>query len=212
LPPQWASLETDAALYQRVCHGLEIPALISMDNHGSCICKKRKWDVTQETVHHKGVVYGLYQATEVLVEMQKCSECPAMRRRYVRPDARDRGILNYNNSSLFTHELLEDYSSNFTTSETPFVTWVTTLTRRYESRCSSKLFVSEDHFHSAWFCYAGLLSLEDDMACIACGPNLKHVIFDGVTISMSKKYLDDDIQPPTHVHPDSLVRKKVKTR
>ncbi|KAJ7585730.1 hypothetical protein C8J56DRAFT_1053034 [Mycena floridula] len=209
LPPHWASLASDEPLYERTAFGQPIPDVVPMDQYGSCICKGGRWDPFTETIQRKGVVYGLCEAKEVLVEVQKCSICPLIRRCYVGPDARDLRLLNYNNSSLFTHELLEDYCSAFTTSETPFVAWVSMVSRRYESRGSPRPFVEDDLFHSAWFAYAGLLRLEGDMQCSICGPFPRHIIWDGVSITISKKNLSDEMRPPTLCHKDSVTRVNV---
>ncbi|KAJ7589997.1 hypothetical protein C8J56DRAFT_1048168 [Mycena floridula] len=210
LPPEWSSLSSDKPLYERTTFGQPIPDIIPMDQHGSCLCTEGRWDPFTETVQRKGVVYGLYEAKEVLVEVQKCSICPSIRRRYVGPDTRDLRLLNYNNSTLFTHELLEDYCSAFTTSETPFVAWVTMVSRRYHSRGSPRPFVEDDLFRSAWFAYAGLLQLGGDMQCSICGPFPRHIIWDGVSIAISKKYLNDEMRPPTICHEKSVTRENVR--
>ncbi|KAJ7595883.1 hypothetical protein C8J56DRAFT_774819, partial [Mycena floridula] len=211
LPPEWAGLDSDKDLYERTGFSQPVPDLIPMDEHGSCLCKSGKWDPFRENFQRKVVMYGLYEAKEVLVEVQKCDICPSIRRRYIRPDARDIRLLNYNNSTFFTHELLEDYCSAFTTSETPFVAWVTVISRRYESRWSLRPFVEDDLFRSAWFSYAGLLRLEGDMECSECGPSPRHIIWDGVSIAICKKYLNDDMKPPTRCHEELVTRKSVRT-
>ncbi|KAJ7589287.1 hypothetical protein C8J56DRAFT_1048926 [Mycena floridula] len=210
LPPEWSSLSSDKPLYERTTFGQPIPDIIPIDQHGSCLCTEGRWDPFTETVQCKGVVYGLYEAKEVLVEVQKCSICPSIRCHYVRPDTRDLRLLNYNNSTLFTHELLEDYCSAFTTSETPFVAWVTMISRRYHSRGSPRPFVEDDLFRSTWFAYTGLLQLGGDMQCSICGPFPRHIIWDSVSIAISKKYLNDEMRPPTICHTKSVTRENVR--
>jgi hypothetical protein len=39
------------------------------------------------------------------------------------------GVFNFNNRILFTHDLLDEYTSAYTSSETPFVGWVATVSR-----------------------------------------------------------------------------------
>ncbi|KAJ7586167.1 hypothetical protein C8J56DRAFT_1004769 [Mycena floridula] len=194
LPPEWSSLSSDKPLYERTTFGQLTPDIIPMDQHGSCLCMEGRWDPFTETVQRRGVIYGLYEAKEVLIEVQKCSICPSNHRHYVGPDTRDLQLLNYNNSTLFTHELLEDYCSTFTTSETPFVTW------GYDSRGSPHPF----------FAYAGLLQLDADMQCSICGPFPRHIIWDGVSIAISKKYLNDEMRPPTICHEKSVTRENVR--
>ncbi|KAJ7574366.1 hypothetical protein C8J56DRAFT_803143 [Mycena floridula] len=211
-PPAWATLETDRVLYTRKPFGEPLPDRIPLEACARCLCGHKQIDAQGAVITRKALLYGLTESKEVEIELQKCPICPSVRRRYVGPDGRDLGILNFNNSSLFTHELLEDYTNFCTTSETPFVAWVTSMARRYDTRDSPFPFATESLFRSAWFAYARLLVLENDMVCSECGPSPDKVIWDGVTIAFSKKYLNKTICPPTRVHNDSLVRKSVRTK
>ncbi|KAJ7583733.1 hypothetical protein C8J56DRAFT_1054252 [Mycena floridula] len=78
-PPEWASLPTDKVIYERLSFGQPILDLVPLDDHGSCICREGKWDCSLETIQRKAVVYGLYEAKEVMIELQKCRVCPALR-------------------------------------------------------------------------------------------------------------------------------------
>jgi hypothetical protein len=140
-----------------------------------------------------------------MIELQHCSSC---RRRFVGPDCRDLGLFNFNNHILFTHDLLEEYTSAYTTSETPFVAWVAVVSRRYQNHSSESRFVTEQMFRAVWFSYAKLLHLEGDMRCPQCGPSPENTIWDGVTLAFNRKHLLPTLQPPTVLHEDSILREK----
>lgn len=104
------------------------------------------------------------------------------------------------------HDLLDEYTSAYTSSETPFVGWVTVVTRRYEINASEKSFLSEEMFRAIWFSYARLQQLNGDMKCPECGPAPETVIWDGVTLAFSRKHVLSSLRPPTTLDPDSATR------
>ncbi|KAJ6525796.1 hypothetical protein DFH09DRAFT_1095509 [Mycena vulgaris] len=67
------------------------------------------------------VVYTLTKAVRAEIEVQMCHSCSSGQRRYI---GRDLELFDYNNRTLFTHSLFDEYTSAFTSSETPFVAWV----------------------------------------------------------------------------------------
>lgn len=145
------------------------------------------------------------------IELQECMGCPSGHEaHWIGPDPRDIGLFNYDNRLLFSHELLDDYTSAFTTSETPFVAWVSVVSRRYSVHDSERPFVSDDKFRDVWFAYTKLQNLEGDMECPDCGPNPEDVIFDGITLGFQKKFVRSTLRPPTILHPDSIQRDKAR--
>jgi hypothetical protein len=119
-------------------------------------------------------------------------------------------IFNFNNRILMTHDLLDDYTSAYTTSETPFFAWVTVVARRYESQQSEHRFLSEAMFRATWFAYIGLQYLSGDMECPLCGPSPDTTIWDGVTLAFNQKHLLPSLQPPTSIFKDAPIRKHVR--
>jgi len=93
------------------------------------------------------------------------------------------------------HSVLEDYTSSYTTSETPFIAWVTVMARRYHPH----KFISDKRFRSIWFAYAGLLQLNEDMVCPICGPTPKVTIWDGVTLAFGRRHVLPTLHPPTTI-------------
>ncbi|KAK7047773.1 hypothetical protein VNI00_006101 [Paramarasmius palmivorus] len=123
---------------------------------------------------------------------------------FVGPETRDIGIFNYNNNVLFTHELLDEYTSRFASSETPFSAFVQSIGRIYEGRGSK--FIGNDIFRAVWFAYVTLQVLERDMQCPRCGDMPETIIWDGVTLAFSKKHLKDYLKPPTNLEPQAAIR------
>lgn len=211
LPPKWAMLQSDERLYP-------IPRPIredtgnmkyKLDHDSTCLCGNTRtfYDPSQPTVFRQCKLYTLATVFEVEIELQKCSTCPPKRRRYIGPDLRLHGIFNFNNSILATHELLDAYTSAYTTSETPFIGWVTQTSRIYAN--VDTVFMGPDLFRSVWFAFAFLQNLVDDMVCRICKSNPDTAIWDGLTLAFGKKHLRDSIRPPTVSHSESIIRRKV---
>ncbi|KAJ7595956.1 hypothetical protein C8J56DRAFT_1043056 [Mycena floridula] len=156
------------------------------------------------------VVYTLVGAFDAVLEVAECPECNGKRRRNIGPDLHEMGLFNFNNHSIFSHELLEDFVNAFTTSETPFFTWVTMMERRYVT--SQRPFVGYKTFVAAWFGYAELLAFEGDMTCSACGIHPDSLVCDGVTSAFPEKHCLKTLAPPTVIRPVCEVRKSVKAQ
>lgn len=145
----------------------------------------------------KCTVYTLTGAFPVEVETQKCPSCPPAHKRRIGPEPRALGLFNFNNWRIFSHELLDDYTCSFTTSETPFESWVHQVDRRYAATEIPMPFMGSDTFRLVWFAYARLMKLEGDKQCTRCGVYPRDVIWDGVSISFSRRHVKTDLEPPT---------------
>lgn len=146
------------------------------------------------------------RAYEAEIEVQKCPSCPQTRHRYIGPETRELGLFNFNNSSLYSHELLEEYVSAFTLSETPFDPWSKHIGRRYATDAGSVPFVEGKTFRAVWCAYARILDLEGDMSCRRCGESPENIIWDGVTLAYAKRFVTKELRPPTTVDDDAPVR------
>ena len=204
-PPIWASLpEDNPSAHERVPPVLQVPSMIHLDEGARCVCGSSHRTMQKATLQ-ECVVYTLTTAHRTHLEVQPCQKCPPMLRRFIGPDGRQQGLFNLNNSVLFSHDLLNDYTANFTSSETPFSAWVSVMRKRY--LCFGSLpFPHEAVFRNAWFSYAALLQLDGDMKCPKCGPAPETVIWDGVSLSFHRKHILPSLMPPTAVHEKSLVR------
>lgn len=207
LPPHWAMLPSDLALYTCPPPVRTPPSLIKLTTDASCRCIDGGW-----TFYNPGLpvevkrctVYTLTGAFPVEVKTQKCPRCPPAHKRRIGPEPRALGLFNYNNWRLFSHELLDDYTCSFTTSETPFESWVNQVDRQYAVTESPIPFLGSDTFGLVWFAYARLMKLEGDKQCTRCGvyPRRcgvypRNVIWDGVSISFSRKHVKTDLEPLT---------------
>jgi CxC4 like cysteine cluster associated with KDZ transposases len=195
LPPTWVSLPSDPNLYDCAPPVKEVPEFIALDLNSRCLCKMG-YDSLHPMTSKPCIVYTLSTAHTATIELQSCVNC-APHRRSIGPDGRSVGLFNLNNNILFSHDLLDEYTSAFTSSETPFAAWVTTLQRHYDLHQSQLRFVAARTFRSAWFAYTRLQHFEGDMLCPRCGPSPEDVIWDGVTLAFGKRHLLDSIQPPT---------------
>lgn len=159
------------------------------------------------TIYRLCLVYGVTGACKTLIELQQCRSCS---RRFIGPDCRDFGLFNLNNCVLFSHALLNNYTNQYTTSETPFHAWVTSIAAQYEDLGSSLGFVSEEVFRAAWFSFVRLQQLEGDMICPNCGDEPSDTIWDGVTLAFNRSHLLPSLQPPTTILPNAPIREKTQ--
>lgn len=206
LVPRWASLPNDKRAYDQPAPLTSAPGVLKCEESASCACidgKRAYYDPLQTTTVRECTVYTLMEPYRTTIELQVCPRCPPESRRYIGPDLRTRGIFNYNNSALFSHQLLNEYISAFTSSETPIEPWVQQTARRYEDVKAGNAFVGGGLFRAAWFAYVRLMSLENDKCCPRCGDHPESVIWDGVSIAFGRKHVNTGLQPPTISSPDA---------
>ncbi|KAJ7360713.1 hypothetical protein DFH08DRAFT_800158 [Mycena albidolilacea] len=164
--------------------------------------------ITVTCPYYKKDTMGGCQHPIVHLELLLMPTHAQLTRQYIGPDRRDLGIFNYNNRKLFMHNLLNEYTSAYTSSETPFSAWVTVLNWRYElhSGRSEHPFVTAEVFRAVWFSFVGLQYLDGSMMCPQCGPSPENTIWDGVTLAFNRKHLLPSLEPPTVSQPDSTER------
>lgn len=209
LPPSWCSLPSDAHLYPRPQPIEGDPLVFGLDSDLRCACGA-EYDAALPISRVPCVIYGLSKTIDAEIEIQHCPSCDPRRRQSIGPDLRECGLFNWSNQIIFTHDLLDDYTSAYSTSETPFSAWVSAVCNRYQTYASRCPFVSVGLLRSAWFAFVQLQEFTNDMACDICGPNPETVIWDGVTVAFSKKKLVSSIQPPTTTSPHSPSRDNIR--
>ncbi|KAF6755499.1 hypothetical protein DFP72DRAFT_811750 [Ephemerocybe angulata] len=214
-PPKWCRLPTDTVLYDEGYRRDPSGPIIKYhlkdgDSCGLCPNGRAYYDKDQKKHFKKAKLYTLTSLHEVEIEVQKCPICPPKRARLIGPDLRAHGVFNYNNSVLVSHELLDDYTSAYTSSETPFIAFTVQVSRRYGNYDTK--FMGADLFRAVWFSFAFLQAFEDDMACKTCGPTPETVIWDGITLAFGKQHLTNSLRPPTVTHPESQIRTGIKYR
>jgi CxC4 like cysteine cluster associated with KDZ transposases len=211
-PPLWASLPDDPLTYPHAQPLRAVPGILELNDVSRCCCFpiRSAYSPLRPSEHHSCTVYTLTGAHCTRIELQLCPSCPRTLRRFIGPETWDLGVFNFNNRILFTHDLLDEYTSAYTSSETPFVGWVATVSRRYMNHGSERPFVTEKMFRAVWFSYIQLQHLETVLQCHACGPMPQDTIWDGVTLAFSQKHLLPSLQPPTISHENSLRRNEVR--
>ncbi|KAK1221151.1 hypothetical protein PQX77_016050 [Marasmius sp. AFHP31] len=206
-PPQWATLPTDLPHYEQPDLSLELPRTIFLQEENRSLCGLEAISIDgRERCIKQCTIYTLTGAVNRDIELVGCPNCPARKRCFIGPEPRNLGLFNFNNSVIFTHELLDEYTSQFTASETPFVAFVETINRIYSGRGCT--FVKEDLFRSVWFAYVSLQDFSHDMTCPKCGPEPETLIWDGVTLGFGRKHLLDSLKPPTHSYPSAPTRER----
>jgi hypothetical protein len=141
------------------------------------------------------IVYTSTSALECKIQTVYCQVCVNTRGR-IGPDLGNYGILNWNNRIGFTHELFNTYTSQFTSSETPFFAFYQTIVNAYLEDNSPIDFCRLQTFQHAWFAFIRLQELDSSMQCSTCGPNPTVVIADGIAVSFPSHHVES-LQPPT---------------
>ncbi|KAH6907049.1 hypothetical protein BKA70DRAFT_1372298 [Coprinopsis sp. MPI-PUGE-AT-0042] len=211
LPPPFASLHTDPLLYPRpIPYQHSTTRQLTLDAQSSCPCPSGRsfWEPQRPVLYRTCQIYTLCAVYDHEIQVQRCPTCPPSRQKYIGPDLRELGLFNYNNSTLVSHQLLDEYTSEYTLSETPFSAWVGNVARRYQ--LVGQTFMGEDLFRTVWFAYVSLQALEDDMYCSRCGTHPETIICDGVTLAFGRKHLRSTLHPPTVVSPSSITRSNIR--
>ncbi|KAL0568691.1 hypothetical protein V5O48_013297 [Marasmius crinis-equi] len=205
-PPYWAELPTDCSHYPRPSPASSVPSRIGLTNQSTRALCGLEISITPDLARTiKGcTVYALTESLTCEIELVQCPVCPHRKHCFIGPEPRNLGLFNYNNGVLFTHELLDDYTSRFTSSETPFVSFVEAMGRVYEGRGCN--FVKEDLFRSVWFAYVNIQDFSHDMCCTKCGDAPESLIWDGVTLAFGRKHLSESLTPPTLSGPNAPIR------
>ncbi|KAF8508839.1 hypothetical protein JB92DRAFT_2659023, partial [Gautieria morchelliformis] len=204
--PLWARLPNDAS--DDAWSRARPPAKLLLEEGSRCAWHPDS-AVTLRADHIKQIQCTIYTLTRTIIsvmEVVTCPRCPPRTRRCCGPDLGRLGLFNYNNHMVFTHDLLDEYTSAYTLAETPFSAWRVGIARRYNTHRSGKAFVTDDVFRDAWFAYVSLQPWTVPQVCPVCGPSPSMTIWDGITLAYSKKHLLPSLQPPTMTTADALER------
>ncbi|KAJ3570348.1 hypothetical protein NP233_g4468 [Leucocoprinus birnbaumii] len=167
------------------------------------------FDNSRPILTQDATLYTLLGSFDCRIKLQICPKYPSSRTKHIGPDLRELGVFNYNNSRLLTHELLDDYTNVFSSSETPFDAWCENVLNCY-SYTPGNIFMSKDSFRACWFAYARLQSLEGDFQCPDYGPHPETVVWDGVSLSFGLCKLSGSLEPPTKTSSSSPIRPNVR--
>jgi hypothetical protein len=124
------------------------------------------------------ILFTLTESIRVIVETVQCPSCEKVNHY---DGVHDR-IFNYDNVFLFSHDLLDDYTSFMKSSSMTFnAYWNVHKDKR--KRFGMDRFADRKKFVSAWHAYKDIQSWEYKFSCDKCGPVPKQVVLDGVTLA-----------------------------
>ena len=194
-PPRWCRLPTDELDYPSPSSLLSPPSLLLLSPQSRCCCGNIKPEGIEATIQ-PFVVFGLRTATSIEIEVASCFVCRHRLRKYG-PDCGSVGIFNWNNHYGFTHDLLNKYTSLFTSATVPLSSFVVSCHRAYTDSLSSLPFCSTETFTRVWFAFTELQVLDSKMQCSSCGKHPEVVIADGVSIAYSSSKFVQGLRPPS---------------
>jgi hypothetical protein len=174
---------------------IPLPSPLPLDSKSRCCCGSVKPEGI-ETTTQPFTVFGVRMATSCKIEVAACPICRHRLRKYG-PDCGSFGIFNWNNHYGFTHELLNEYTSLFTTTTIPFSAFVTSRHNAYTDSLSPLPFCSMETFTCVWFAFTEIQELNSGMQCASCGQHPKIVIADGVSIAYSSAKFVQGLLPPS---------------
>ena len=153
------------------------PDIFPLDNSSRCSCGNSDYAGVPVTTNPY-VIYTPSTALQLEIQTVYCSDCSNTHGR-IGPDLGNYGVLNWNNKIGFAHQVLNQYTSHLTRSETPFNAFYGTIQDEYLSNESPVTFCVNEIFESAWLAFVRLQEIESNMQCSLCGPHPKIVIADG---------------------------------
>jgi hypothetical protein len=201
-PPRWCRLPSDSLDYPSPPCYDSLPAYFPLDFLSRCSCGLLKPPGITTGVWRQYTIFGLRSAVRSTIEVADCLSCSHSRRQFG-PDCGTVGVFNWNNTFGFTHEVLNEYTSLFTCTQTPFSSFVTSRHRAYIESSSPVTFCSTETFTRVWFAFTRLQALESQKECPICGKHPELVIADGVSIGYSSSKFAVGLLPPSAVTENS---------
>jgi hypothetical protein len=131
------------------------------------------------------IYYTSKQAVNVLLFSKICQTC----NRTYNYDGVDDHIFNYSNRKLFSHELLDSYTAQYSLSETPIHAFIKSIKRRYIFNGSRIDFIGQELFTSVYISFIDLQKWEFKYCCPWCGPHPMDLICDGTRVTFPKRFL-----------------------
>ncbi|KDQ59656.1 hypothetical protein JAAARDRAFT_126642, partial [Jaapia argillacea MUCL 33604] len=197
-PPQWCSMPFETSFYAPYS-SFDQPHF-TLDETIRCCCGYSPISPLHSLigVPKHTVIYGLTNRLNASIELLPCPVCCHVRRQ-IGADLGHFGLFNWNNSMIFSHELLNGFTNAYTTSETPFSAFCLTVRRTYMDHGTDNTFCSDDTFVQVWFAFTRLQELDSGMMCPTCGPSPSIIIADGISLGIHHSQMSANVAPPTHV-------------
>lgn len=219
-PPRWCLLPYEVA---RTSRGVPTPSdeaweHFPLDSTARCCCGTELQHhypdmagVTDQTLRRSATIYGFTKSRQVTIDVIPCPFCRHSRR-LIGGDLGNFRIFNWNNTFLFTHELLDAYTSAYTASETPFSAFCIMVRRLYMNNgLAEDSFCSDETFVRAWFAFTDIQELDSGMTCSTCGPHPEVIIVDGLSLATQSSKLGSSVRPPTFVDGSSEQIESIST-
>ncbi|EJD39793.1 hypothetical protein AURDEDRAFT_19681, partial [Auricularia subglabra TFB-10046 SS5] len=204
-PPIWARLpEDEVETFELVS---PLPEVFKLGTDARCRCGSLPDpDAPVQTL--SCILYDERMAFSARIEVRSCASCRIQSQSYAGPDLAKLGIFNFNNTRLYTHNLLNKYTSAMSSSETPFHAFQTQVSRDYLVSKSPLAFVCEQTFRLVYYAFSRIQKLGCQFAfvCGTCGPEPEVLLFDGVTAGYNAKFCTEALRPPTTIDADSPAR------
>ena len=204
-PPRWCQMESDPVWSPTVSSSPAFPAILELGAEPRCRCGSPP-DPDARSRLVTCTVFDISGAHRVKIEVRRCSECPYERNMDAGPDLGGLGLFNLNNSRIFSHALLNDYTNSMTSLEAPFHSFCDITKKRYQGTDCGIEFAGEDSFRTAWFSFTRIQHTYSVATCDTCGDRPDCIIFDGQTGGFSAEHATSTLQPPTTIMPDSTHR------
>jgi hypothetical protein len=209
LSPPWRVKHTSDEVY----HGdqdqdtTSQTVLFKLDETARCSCGFKSDVYVDDTISvNPYVVFDCNEGSRCLIETAYCSDCSNTRGR-IGPDLGKHGVFNWNNEFGFTHDLLNSFTSQFSTSETTFKAFWRTTIHCYTQKLSEFAFCGYDSFKDAWFEFIQVQEIQHSMRCPHCGPNPSVVIADGISLGFASHRVES-LRPPTYATQSYTVKIK----
>jgi len=192
-PPAWCRLPTDAMASKKPPQSF--PDVFPLDNSSRCSCGNTDYAGNPVTINPY-VIYTPSTALQLAIETIYCCECSNKHGR-IGPDLSNYAILNWNNKIGIAHQVLNQYTSHLTRSETPFNAFYGTIQDEYLNNESPIQLCHPEIFEYAWLAFVRLQKIESNMQCSECGSHPKVVIADGISVSFPNHHRTETLHPPT---------------
>ncbi len=200
---------TESTLVSDVCDRIRFGDRITLapkvcKQHGSAPLTQLELVASES---HPSMLYGMSAAMRVTVHRGRCS----VDDHWIEYDGVDDGVYHYNNNLLFTHEVINDYTIQYSSSETPFHAYVRGVRERYVSNARARgipladvtQFISRPTFQKVWFSYIQLQQWQYRFQCPTCMETPQVIICDGITLQCPKT-ASDTFYPPTYTDHQSM--------
>jgi len=198
-------MDSDPIWSPTVASSAALPTILELGTEPRCRCGSPP----DSEAHSRLVnctVFDISGAQRIKIEVKRCSKCPRERNMDAGPDLGGFGLFNLNNSRIFSHALLNDYTNSMTSLEAPFHSFCDITKKRYQGTGCGIEFAGEDSFRTAWFSFTRIQHTYSGTTCDICGDRPDCIIFDGQTGGFSAEHATSTLQPPTTIMPDSTRR------